>query len=75
MIGSTGVIFGHAHSPVDRGKGEEEEGDPPLTNEDARLKDLVVSPVILSIVLSQCVNLGLLIPQKLKILLKTFLDI
>ena len=31
----SGVIFAHAHGPVDGGKTDEHEGDPPLSDEDA----------------------------------------
>ena len=57
------VIFSHPHSPVDRGEDQEEEGDPPLADEDAALEHLVITPIILWIVLSQGIHLGLFIPE------------
>ena len=61
------VIFAHAHGPVDGGKTDEHEGDPPLPNEDANFQKLVFPAIILRIELSQSINLGLLIPENIKI--------
>jgi hypothetical protein len=60
---SARIVFCHPHSPVDGSKDDEHEGDPPLPNEYADLKDCAVSAIILCVVLSESIHLGLLIPE------------
>ena len=60
---SARIVFCHAHGPVDASKDDEHEGDPPLPNEDADLKDCAVSAIMLCVVLSESIHLGLLIPE------------
>ena len=44
-------------------KDDEHDGDPPLPNEDADLKDCAVSAIMLCVVHSEGIHLGLLIPE------------